>query len=149
MQPAGRIILTQGFEYDGGHTLVNVRQEGYWLPILYKPFQPNQLFKALTCPSPSEITPARRPEVVLENEPVKKGKSMQLLDKLSTFAKLEKGWNSYSAPSPTAAAIDNAKRADHNSSRLRYCSRASRTVGDGRGRRDFCFRRSRGSRRVI
>ena len=64
LQPAGRVILTQGFEYDGGHTLVNVRQEGYWLPVLYKPFQPNQLFKALTCPSPSEITPAHQPETI-------------------------------------------------------------------------------------
>lgn len=52
--PDCRVILTQGFEYDGGHTLVNVRQEGYWLPVLYKPFQPNQLFKALTCPAPAD-----------------------------------------------------------------------------------------------
>jgi CheY-like chemotaxis protein len=51
--PNGRVILTQGFEYDGGHTLVNVRQEGYWLPVLYKPFQPHQLLKALTCPPPA------------------------------------------------------------------------------------------------
>jgi CheY-like chemotaxis protein len=64
LQPAGRVILTQGFEYDGGHTLVNVRQEGYWLPVLYKPFQPNQLFKALTCPAPADLTPASQPEII-------------------------------------------------------------------------------------
>ena len=61
---AGRVILTQGFEYDGGHTLVNVRQEGYWLPILFKPFQPNQLFKALTCPAPSDPGHAQSPEII-------------------------------------------------------------------------------------
>jgi two-component system, sensor histidine kinase SagS len=59
MQPTGRVILTQGFEYDGGHTLVNVRQEGYWLPVLYKPFQPNQLFKAMMCPPPSGLVSAQ------------------------------------------------------------------------------------------
>jgi len=52
--PAGRVVLTQGFEYDGGHTLVNVRQDGYWLPVLYKPFQALQVLKALTCPPPPE-----------------------------------------------------------------------------------------------
>ena len=51
--PLGRVILTQGFEYDGGHTVVNVRQDGYWLPILFKPFQEPVLFKALTVPAPS------------------------------------------------------------------------------------------------
>lgn len=50
--PLGRVILTQGFEYDGGHTVVNARQDGYWLPVLYKPFQEPALFKALTCPAP-------------------------------------------------------------------------------------------------
>lgn len=64
LHPAGRVILTQGFEYDGGHTIVNVRQEGYWLPILYKPFQPNQLFKALTCSRPSGLLPASHSEVI-------------------------------------------------------------------------------------
>ena len=64
VQPDGRVILTQGFEYDGGHTLVNVRQEGYWLPVLYKPFQPNQLFKALTCPAPSAAAPTGQPEII-------------------------------------------------------------------------------------
>ena len=51
--PLGRVSLTQGHEYDGGHTVVNARQEGYWLPVLYKPFQEPVLFKALTTPSPS------------------------------------------------------------------------------------------------
>ena len=50
--PLGRVILTQGFEYDGGHTIVNVRQDGYWLPILFKPFQESKLFMALTCDMP-------------------------------------------------------------------------------------------------
>jgi two-component system, sensor histidine kinase SagS len=65
LQPASRVILTQGFEYDGGHTLPNVRQEGYWLPVLYKqPFQPNQLFKALTCQTPSESQIVSQPEII-------------------------------------------------------------------------------------
>jgi GAF domain-containing protein/CheY-like chemotaxis protein len=50
--PLGRVVLTQGFEYDGGHTVVNARQDGYWLPVLFKPFQEPILFKALTCPPP-------------------------------------------------------------------------------------------------
>jgi two-component system, sensor histidine kinase SagS len=50
--PLGRVILTQGFEYDGGHTVVNARQDGYWLPVLFKPFQEPVLYKALTCPPP-------------------------------------------------------------------------------------------------
>jgi GAF domain-containing protein/CheY-like chemotaxis protein len=50
--PLGRVILTQGFEYDGGHTVVNARQDGYWLPVLFKPFQEPVLFKALTSPPP-------------------------------------------------------------------------------------------------
>jgi two-component system, sensor histidine kinase SagS len=50
--PLGRVILTQGFEYDGGHTVVNARQDGYWLPVLFKPFQEPALFKALTTPAP-------------------------------------------------------------------------------------------------
>jgi len=50
--PLGRVVLTQGFEYDGGHTVVNARQDGYWLPVLFKPFQEPVLFKALTCPPP-------------------------------------------------------------------------------------------------
>jgi two-component system, sensor histidine kinase SagS len=63
--PASRVILTQGFEYDGGHTLPNVRQEGYWLPVLYKqPFQPNQLFKALTCQTPSDSQIVNQPEII-------------------------------------------------------------------------------------
>jgi GAF domain-containing protein/CheY-like chemotaxis protein len=51
--PLGRVILTQGFEYDGGHTVVNARQDGYWLPVLFKPFQEPVLFKALTAPAPA------------------------------------------------------------------------------------------------
>ena len=51
--PLGRVILTQGHEYDGGHTVVNARQDGYWLPVLYKPFQEPVLFKALTTLPPS------------------------------------------------------------------------------------------------
>jgi two-component system, sensor histidine kinase SagS len=51
--PLGRVILTQGFEYDGGHTIVNVRQDGYWLPVIFKPFQEPKLFVALTCMMPS------------------------------------------------------------------------------------------------
>jgi CheY-like chemotaxis protein len=54
--PLGRVILTQGFEYDGGHTVVNARQDGYWLPVLFKPFQEPALFKALTTPAPSAPT---------------------------------------------------------------------------------------------
>jgi CheY-like chemotaxis protein len=50
--PLGRVILTQGFEYDGGHTVVNARQDGYWLPVLFKPFQEPNLIKALTVPAP-------------------------------------------------------------------------------------------------
>lgn len=65
LQPDSRVILTQGFEYDGGHTLPNVRQEGYWLPVLYKqPFQPNQLFKALTCQTPSDSQILSQPEII-------------------------------------------------------------------------------------
>lgn len=45
----GRVILTQGFEYDAGHTLVNIKSDGYWLPVLFKPFQEPRLFDALTC----------------------------------------------------------------------------------------------------
>ncbi|HKB05767.1 MAG TPA: GAF domain-containing protein [Gemmataceae bacterium] len=59
--PLGRVILTQGFEYDGGHTVVNARQDGYWLPVLFKPFQEPALFKALTAPAPSAPT---KPEPV-------------------------------------------------------------------------------------
>jgi len=59
--PLGRVILTQGFEYDGGHTVVNARQDGYWLPVLFKPFQEPALFKALTSPAPSAPT---KPEPV-------------------------------------------------------------------------------------
>lgn len=51
--PLGRVILTQGFEYDGGHTVVNARQDGYWLPVLFKPFQEPMLVKALTCSAPA------------------------------------------------------------------------------------------------
>ena len=51
--PLGRVILTQGFEYDGGHTVVNARQAGYWLPVLFKPFQEPVLFKALTAVAPA------------------------------------------------------------------------------------------------
>jgi CheY-like chemotaxis protein len=51
--PLSRVILMQGFQYDPGHTLVNVKQDGYWLPVLFKPFQEPQLFKALTCPTPT------------------------------------------------------------------------------------------------
>ena len=65
LQPASRVILTQGFEYDGGHTLPNLRQDGYWLPVLYKqPFQPNQLFKALTCQTPSDSQVISQPEII-------------------------------------------------------------------------------------
>jgi len=63
--PTCRVILCQGFEYDGGHTLVNVRSDGYWLPVLYKPFQPNQLLKALTCSPPvRQDAVARQSEVI-------------------------------------------------------------------------------------
>jgi GAF domain-containing protein/CheY-like chemotaxis protein len=51
--PLGRVILTQGFEYDGGHTVVNARQDVYWLPVLFKPFQEPVVLKALTAPVPS------------------------------------------------------------------------------------------------
>ena len=51
--PLGRVILTQGFEYDSCHTVVNAKQDGYWLPVLFKPFQESVLLKALTNPAPS------------------------------------------------------------------------------------------------
>jgi two-component system, sensor histidine kinase SagS len=51
--PLGRVILTQGFGYDAEHTIVNAKQDGYWLPVLFKPFQEPALFKALTAPAPS------------------------------------------------------------------------------------------------
>src|SRR5207248_5732034 len=51
--PLGRVILTQGYEYDSCHTVVNAKQDGYWLPILFKPFQEPVLLKALTQPAPS------------------------------------------------------------------------------------------------
>jgi CheY-like chemotaxis protein len=51
--PLGRVILTQGFEYDSCHTVVNAKQDGYWLPVLFKPFQEPALIKALTAPAPS------------------------------------------------------------------------------------------------
>jgi two-component system, sensor histidine kinase SagS len=51
--PLGRVILTQGFEYDSCHTVVNAKQDGYWLPVLFKPFQELTLIKALTAPAPS------------------------------------------------------------------------------------------------
>lgn len=61
LRPACRVILTQGFEYDSSHTLINVRQDGYWLPVIYKqPFQPNQLLKALTCPPPPNANSAAK-----------------------------------------------------------------------------------------
>jgi CheY-like chemotaxis protein len=60
--PLGRVILTQGFEYDGGHTVVNARQDGYWLPVLFKPFQEPVLLKALTAAAP---TAPAKPEPVV------------------------------------------------------------------------------------
>jgi CheY-like chemotaxis protein len=51
--PLGRVILTQRFEYDSCHTVVNAKQAGYWLPVLFKPFQEPMLLKVLTCPVPS------------------------------------------------------------------------------------------------
>ena len=57
--PLGRVILMQGFEYDGAHTVVNVKQDGYWLPILYKrPLQDDRVFDALTAPTPAAAHPA-------------------------------------------------------------------------------------------
>ncbi|WP_162136274.1 hybrid sensor histidine kinase/response regulator [Zavarzinella formosa] len=59
--PLGRVILTQGFEYDGGHTIVNVKHDGYWLPILFKPYQEPKLFAALTCPAPANVPAPAEP----------------------------------------------------------------------------------------
>lgn len=36
-------------------------------------------------------------------------RAAELIEQISEFTKLEKGWNSYSAPAPTSAAIENAK----------------------------------------
>lgn len=60
--PLGRVILTQGFGYDSEHTVVNAKQDGYWLPVLFKPFQEPALFKALTSPAP--CPPAKNPAPV-------------------------------------------------------------------------------------
>jgi hypothetical protein len=60
--PLGRVILTQAFDYDAGHTVVNARREGYWLPVVFKPFQEPNLFKALTCPPP--CPPAKKEPAV-------------------------------------------------------------------------------------
>ena len=59
LQPNGRVILTQAFGYDSEHTVVNARQDGYWLPILFKPFRVEHLLNALTCspPAPKASTP--------------------------------------------------------------------------------------------
>ncbi len=48
----GRLLLTQGFEYDVGHTVVNARQAGYSFPILFKPLQEKILLQWLTAPEP-------------------------------------------------------------------------------------------------
>lgn len=53
LQPKGRVILTQAFGYDSEHTVVNARQDGYWLPVLFKPFRIEQLLNALTCSPPA------------------------------------------------------------------------------------------------
>jgi CheY-like chemotaxis protein/GAF domain-containing protein len=53
LQPNSRIILTQAFGYDSEHTVVNARQDGYWLPVLFKPFRLDQLLNALTTLPPS------------------------------------------------------------------------------------------------
>jgi GAF domain-containing protein len=60
--PLGRVILTQGFGYDPEHTLINIKSDGYWLPVLFKPFQEPVLFKALTAPAP--CAPAKNTEVI-------------------------------------------------------------------------------------
>ncbi len=52
IQPNARIILTQAFGYDSEHTVVNARQDGYWLPVIFKPFRVEQLLNALTCSPP-------------------------------------------------------------------------------------------------
>src|SRR5262245_51391418 len=51
-QPAARIILLKGFCYDSEHTVVNARQEAYWIPLIFKPIVPNQLLNALTADAP-------------------------------------------------------------------------------------------------
>jgi two-component system, sensor histidine kinase SagS len=51
--PLGRVILTQGYGYDGDHTVVNAKTDGYWLPVLYKPFIEKQILEALTKPIPN------------------------------------------------------------------------------------------------
>src|SRR5262249_61922455 len=58
-QPAARIILMKGFCYDSEHTVVNARQEPYWIPLIFKPFIPNQLLKALTSDPPPPLHPPR------------------------------------------------------------------------------------------
>jgi GAF domain-containing protein/ActR/RegA family two-component response regulator len=59
--PLGRVILMQGFQYDACHTVVNARQDGYWLPVLFKPFQEPVLLKALTCPAPTTQSKIQAP----------------------------------------------------------------------------------------
>jgi two-component system, sensor histidine kinase SagS len=56
-QPDARIILAKGFCYDCEHTVVNARQEGYWIPLIFKPFIPDQLLNALTAEPPKRSSP--------------------------------------------------------------------------------------------
>jgi CheY-like chemotaxis protein len=51
-QPLARIILVKGFCYDSEHTIVNARQEAYWVPLIFKPLIANQLLNALTADPP-------------------------------------------------------------------------------------------------
>jgi two-component system, sensor histidine kinase SagS len=62
--PAARIVLTQAFGYDSEHTVVNARQDGYWLPVIFKPFRNEQLLNALTCTPPPAVSSARTTEPV-------------------------------------------------------------------------------------
>ena len=48
-QPNGKVILTAAFGYDSSHTLIKARQDGLRF-VLFKPFQPPQLFNALLAP---------------------------------------------------------------------------------------------------
>lgn len=56
----GRILLTQGFEYDSGHTIVNARHAGYGFPVLFKPFQEKLLIQWLTAPEPPQRAPTNK-----------------------------------------------------------------------------------------
>ena len=61
--PAASLALTTGFDYDNDHTIVKARQEGL-RHVLFKPFKPDQVIKAVTDSAPGQpAEPAFRAEV--------------------------------------------------------------------------------------